>query len=110
MQLLIKIAISLGIILAATAVAKKLPATAGLIGVMPLTGALVFVWVYLESHGDPGTMLDFTRGALWGLVPTILFFSSALFCVRKEFSLPAILAISFGAWIAGAFVHQWMLK
>jgi len=40
MQLLLKILISLAIILAATAIGKRLPSTAGLIGVMPLTGAL----------------------------------------------------------------------
>jgi hypothetical protein len=51
MQILIKIVISVAIILAATAIGKKLPSTAGLIGVMPLTGASVLVWMYL---GEPG--------------------------------------------------------
>jgi len=56
MQLFIKVALSVVIILAATAIGKKLPTTAGLIGVMPLTGALVLVWMYLESSGDASTM------------------------------------------------------
>lgn len=41
MQILIKAVLSVVIILAATTVGKKLPSTAGLIGVMPLAGALV---------------------------------------------------------------------
>ncbi|MGD8561301.1 MAG: hypothetical protein PVG03_02145 [Desulfarculaceae bacterium] len=43
MQILIKVLLSVGIILAATAVGKRFPSTAGLLGVMPLTGALVLV-------------------------------------------------------------------
>ncbi|MFP4087338.1 MAG: hypothetical protein ACLFUL_11160 [Desulfobacteraceae bacterium] len=43
MHVLIKALISVGIILAAAAMARRLPSTAGLIGVMPLTGALILV-------------------------------------------------------------------
>jgi len=49
MQLLIKVILSVAIILVATAIGKKFPSAAGLIGVMPLTGALVLVWMYLVS-------------------------------------------------------------
>jgi hypothetical protein len=52
------------IILGATAIGKKLPSTAGLIGVMPLTGALVLVWMYLENKGDSNLI---THGKECGL-------------------------------------------
>ena len=110
MQVLIKVVLSVVIILLATAIGKKLPSTAGLIGVMPLTGALVLVWVYLESSGDPRTMQQFTKGALWGILPSILFFVVACFCFRKNLPLPAVLASSFGAWLGAAIVHQWLLR
>jgi uncharacterized membrane protein (GlpM family) len=110
MQLFIKVALSVVIILAATAIGKKLPATAGLIGVMPLTGALVLVWMYLESNGDASTMQQFTKGALWGIVPSVLFFAVALACFRKGISLPMALFSSFGAWLGAALFHQWLLK
>jgi uncharacterized membrane protein (GlpM family) len=110
MQILLKIALSVAILLVATAIAKRLPSTAGLIGVMPLTGALVLVWVYLENKGDAKTMQDFARGALWGIVPSILFFLAALFCFKKHLSLPVVLAASFGVWLVAALVHQWILK
>jgi hypothetical protein len=61
MQVLIKAVLSVVIILAATTIGKKLPATAGLVGVMPLTGALVLVWMYLESNGDANIMQQFAR-------------------------------------------------
>ena len=110
MQVFIKVALSVVIILAATAIGKKLPSTAGLIGVMPLTGALVLVWMYLESNGDPNIMQQFTRGALWGIVPSILFFAVALFCFTRQLPLPIVLISSFGAWLGAALVHQWLLK
>ena len=110
MHVLIKALISVGIILVATAVARRLPSTAGLIGVMPLTGALILTWVYLENRGDSEIMQEFARGAFWGMVPTILFFLAAFICFKKQLSLPMVLAVSFGIWLAGAVVHQWFLK
>jgi len=110
MQLFIKVALSVVIILAATAIGKKLPTTAGLIGVMPLTGALVLMWMYLESSGDASTMQQFTKGALWGIVPSILFFVVALLCFKRGFPLSIVLVSSFGAWLCAALVHQWLLK
>ena len=110
MQFLQKIILSITIILIATAIGKKLPSTAGLVGVMPLTGALVLVWMYLENKGDPEIMQTFTKGALWGILPSILFFLVALFCFKKNLSLPVVLFASFGVWLGAAFIHQWFLK
>lgn len=110
MQILIKIGVSLAIILIATAIGRKLPVTAGLIGVMPLTGALVLIWMYLENQGNPAIMQAFTKGALWGMLPTLLFFFVAFLCFKKQLPLPAVLTASFGAWAGAALVHQWILK
>jgi uncharacterized membrane protein (GlpM family) len=110
MQILLKSFISLGVILAATAIGKRLPSAAGLIGVMPITGALILVWMYLENKGNPAIMQEFTKGALWGILPSILFFVVALFCFKKHFSLNSVLEASFGAWLAAALMHQWLLR
>jgi uncharacterized membrane protein (GlpM family) len=110
MQILLKVILSVAIILFATAVGKKLPSTAGLVGVMPLTGALVLIWMYLENKGDSEIMQNFAKGALWGIVPSILFFLVAFFCFKKHFSLPIVLVLSFGSWLVAAAIHQWILK
>ena len=110
MQMMIKALLSVLVILAATAIGKKLPSTAGLVGVMPLAGALVLVWVHLDSKGSPEVMQEFAKGALWGILPSILFYLIAFLCFKRHFSLPAVLAASFGVWLVGAFVHQWFLK
>jgi uncharacterized membrane protein (GlpM family) len=110
MALFLKIAVTLAVILTATVVGRRWPSLAGLVGVMPLTGALVLVWVALDSGSDPRVMQQFTRGALWGLLPTVLFFLTAFLCFRKELSLPATFAASFAVWLVAACLHQWLLK
>lgn len=110
LQLVIKTALIVIIILAVTALGKKVPVTAGLITVMPLTGALALVWLYLENRADPVLMQNFTRGALWGMLPSTLFFLTAFICFKKEFELPAVLGLSFGVWLVAALLHQWILK
>ena len=110
MQILIKIALSIAVILLATAIAKRYPSAAGLIAVMPLTGALVLVWVYLENKGNAEVMQAFAKGALLGILPSILFFLVALLCFRKQLSLPGVLASSFGMWLLAAILHQWLFR
>ena len=94
---MIKVVLSLIIILAATAIGKKLPSAAGLIGVMPLTGALVLAWMYQENRGDPEIMQNFAKGALWGILPSILFFLVAVFSLKQNLSLPVVLGASLTA-------------
>ena len=110
MQILLKTALSVAVILAATAISRRVPSTAGLIGVMPLVGALMLVWVYIENRGDPRIMQDFTKGAIWGILPTILFYLVALFCFRRQYPLSIALCSGFAAWLGAALLHQWFLK
>ena len=87
-----------------------MPTLAGLIAVMPLTGMLVLVWLHLDSGGDPEVMRGYTKGALWGILPTMLFFIAASLCYKKRLSLHAVLLIGLSAWLAGAFIHRWLVK
>ena len=64
MRFVVKLLISLGIIIFCTQVGRKLPTLAGLIAVMPLTGLVVLVWLYLDNPGNFGLMSDYTKGAL----------------------------------------------
>ncbi len=55
-------------------------------------------------------MQDLTRGALWGILPSFLFFLVAFACFKKQLSLPIVLIASFAVWLGAAIVHQWLLK
>jgi len=111
MRLVIKVLVSLCVIAFCAWIVErhKLPTLAGLIAVMPLTGLLVLVWVYLDNPGNFDVMISYAKGALWGIVPSILFFLVAFLCFRKHLPLWIVLCASFAVWAAGAFVHQWLL-
>jgi len=74
MQYIVKLIISLIIILICTYLGKKMPSLSGLIATMPLTGLLVLIWLYAENKKDYSLLTKYTTGALWGIIPSILFF------------------------------------
>jgi len=108
-QFFVKLLISLCVIVFCTQIVGKMPSLAGLIAVMPLTGAIVLVWAYLDQPGDFVRMTEYTKGALWGIIPSVLFFVVAFLCFRKELALWIVLCASFGTWLVAAAVHQWLL-
>ncbi len=108
MQLIIKAAISGCIIALCLVIGKKWPSLGGLIAVMPLTGVFVMVWLYVGQSTDNQKMVRYCQGALWGIIPSVLFFITAYCCFRKTLPLWLVLIISFSVWIVAAFVHQYI--
>jgi len=110
MRFLIKLLISVCVIVLCTQIGRKQPTLAGLIAVMPLTGLIVLVWLYVDNPGNFTLMTDYSKGALWGIVPSILFFLAAFICFRRQLPLWIVLCASFAVWLIAAFIHQWLLK
>ena len=108
--LLVKAVVSMVVILIATGVARRFPSLAGLIGTMPLTGALILAWIYLENNGDQTVMRNYATGALFGIAPSILFFLIAFIGFSKGFPLKVVFSASMAAWLIGASVHQYFLR
>jgi len=77
---------------------------------MPLTGLIVLVWLYLDNPGNFALMTDYAKGALWGIVPSILFFLVAFVCFHRQLPLWIVLCASFAVWFVGAFFHQLLLR
>ena len=110
LRFLSKLLISVCIIVLCAQIGRKLPSLAGLIAVMPLTGFIVLLWLYVDNPGNFALMSEYTKGALWGILPSILFFVAAYFCFRRQLSFWVVVCVSFGVWIAAAIVHQWLLN
>ncbi|OHB78531.1 MAG: hypothetical protein A2Z25_02165 [Planctomycetes bacterium RBG_16_55_9] len=110
MRFAIKLIVSVSIIILCTQIGRKFPTLGGLIAVMPLTGLIVMLWLHNDHPGNFALMTDYTRGVLWGIVPTALFFLTAFICFRRHLPLWIVLCASFAVWLAGAFIHQWLLK
>jgi len=110
MKFVIKLLISMCVISICAAIVLKVPTLAGLIAVMPLTGLIVLVWLYLDNPGDFVLMTNYTKGVLWGIVPTLMFFLVAFLCFHRQLPLWLVLCASFAVWLVGAFFHQWLLR
>ena len=109
MRFFIKLLISVGVIVFCTQIGRKLPTLSGLIAVMPLTGLIVLLWLYTDNPKDFNLMTDYTKAALWGIVPSILFFLAAFICFHRQLALWIVLSASFAVWLIAAFIHQWLL-
>ena len=110
MTLIFKLLISIIIIIVATQTGRYFPSLSGLIATMPLTGAIVLIWLYFDNPDNLRLMEGYAKGALWGIIPSALFFLTAYLCFRKDYPLTVALTAGFAVWPAGAFVHQMLLK
>jgi uncharacterized membrane protein (GlpM family) len=106
----VKLLLSNLIIVGCMLIGRRNGPLAGLVATMPLTSLLVLVWLHLDNPADRKLLSGYTRGVLWGIIPTILFFSAFYLSYRKELPFPAALGVGFAAWLAAAFVHLSLVK
>jgi len=76
---------------------------------MPLTGFFAMLWLYMEKEKKANAMTGYCQGAIWGILPSLLFFIIALICFKKGLPFWLVCVCSFAVWIAAAFVHQLLL-
>jgi hypothetical protein len=107
---LLKLAISNLIIVARVLIGRRFPTLGGLIATMPLTSLIVLVWLASDNPGNARLLGEYTRGVLWGILPTIAFFVAALLCLRRGIGLPVVMAVAGAVWLAGALLHQFLLR
>jgi F0F1-type ATP synthase assembly protein I len=110
MPFLIKLLIANCVIVFCVQIGRVFPTLSGLIATMPLTGAIVLVWLHSRYPADTGLLAGYTKGALWGIVPSILFFAVALMGIRRGWSFIGVLMLGFGVWLVGAAIHQWWMR
>ena len=109
MHFFIKLLASVSIVVVSSQIARKLPTLGGLIATMPLTGVIVLLWVYTDNPGNAPLLQNYTKGAVFGILPSIAFFITAFICFNKHLPLSLVLVISFSVWLIGACIHQWFL-
>ncbi len=106
----IKLLITVAVIAFCSQIGKKAPALAGLIATAPIITVIVLLWLWSDNPGNFKLMTDYTRGVLWGIIPTVLFFIAALLCLKRQISILPTVAVSFAIWLIAAVVHQLILK
>jgi len=107
---LIKLAVSNLIIVSCVLISRRFPTLGGLIATMPLTSLIVLIWLATDNPGNSRLLCEYTRGVLWGILPTLVFFVTAYLCLRKGGGLPIVLSVSGAVWLGGALLHQYLLR
>src|SRR5512140_3107929 len=110
MHFALKLLISNLIILLCVWLGRRFPSLGGLIATMPITSLIVLLWLRHDNPGDRSVLPAYVEGVFFGVIPTMLFFGAAWFCLKKGLPFPATLTISFAVWIAAALLHQLLLK
>jgi uncharacterized membrane protein (GlpM family) len=110
MRFIVKLLLANAVIVGCVHLGRRFPTLSGLIATMPITTLIVLLWLADDMPGNPRILTDYSRGVFWGIGPTLLFFAAATFCFRRQMSLSSTIAISFACWLAGALMHQWLVK
>ncbi len=110
MAFLLKLLAANLVIIVCARIGARSPSLGGLIATMPLTSLVVLVWLRLDSPGDRQLLVAYTRGVLWGIIPTILFFAAVYFCFRRDLPFLLSLVAGFAVWLAGALFHHWLVR
>lgn len=106
---LLKLLLSNLLIVGCVLISKRWPGLGGLIATMPLTSLIVLIWLSSDSSVQSVQLIDYLRGVLWGIGPTVAFFAALLICLRKGIAVPPALLVATGCWLAGACVHRLLM-
>ena len=87
LYLLIKAAISGGIVAAVSEIARRYPGWGGLLASLPLTSLLAMIWLY-RDNGDSERVAELSVSTLWFFLPSVPLF----------IALPAMLRANVGFW------------
>jgi hypothetical protein len=92
----IKTAITAGVIVAVSEIAKRSSFWAAALASLPLTSLLAFVWLYLET-GDTARVATLSKSIFWFVLPSLVMFLVLPLLLRAGWSFWPSLASSAAA-------------
>ncbi|HMZ75064.1 MAG TPA: DUF3147 family protein [Rhodocyclaceae bacterium] len=97
----VKVAVSAGLIVAISEIARRSSGVAALLAALPLTSVLAFVWLYVE--GQPTEAIASLSGQIfWLVLPSLVLFVALPWLLRQGVGFWAALALAMGL-TAGAY-------
>lgn len=108
LQLLIKAAITLAIVLVASAVARRQGWLGALVASLPLTSLLVLAWLYAETR-DTARVATMSMDIFWFVLGSLPFFLLLALGLRQGWNIGIALAAATVTGFAGVTLTQWLL-
>lgn len=107
-QFLLKVAITVALVLLASALARRTGWLGALVASLPLTSLLVLAWLYGDTR-DPGQVADLAMGIFWFVLGSLPFFVVLALALRQGWHVGLAFAVAAAAGFAGVSLTQWLL-
>ncbi len=105
-----QILISMAVIVAIAWIGERYRGAAGVLATMPLTIPITLAIVFQNTGGDHVRVAEFTQAAVIGILGTVCFLLAAWWAVTRHYSLPAVIAVGYGAWAVVLIIERTILR
>lgn len=107
-QFLLKAAITVILVLAASFLARRHGWLGALVASLPLTSLLVLVWLYADTR-DARRVADMSMAIFWFVLGGLPFFVVLALCLRQGWHILLSFGLAALAGFAGVSLTQWLL-
>ncbi len=108
-QFAVKIAITVAVVLIASAVAKRSGWLGALVASLPLTSVLVMTWLYADTR-DTEQVAALSMGIFWFVLGSLPFFPVLAAGLRQGWHIGIAFAAAAAAGFAGVAILQWAIS
>lgn len=109
LQLILKTAITVGVILGVSELGKRFSAAAAILAALPLTSILAMIWLYVDTR-DTARISQLSTGIFWMVLPTLLFFIILPLLLKWNIPFGWAMAISSAAMVAFYWLYVAVLR
>lgn len=107
-QAWLKIALTVALVLTASALSKRPGPLGALVASLPLTSLLVLGWLYADTR-SAAQVADLSMGIFWFVLGGMPFFVVLALALRQGWHVGAAFAAAAIAGFAGVTLTQWLL-
>jgi hypothetical protein len=107
-QFLLKAAITVVLVLAASVLARRPGLAGALIASLPLTSLLVLGWLYFDTR-DTSQVADLAMNIFWFVLGSLPFFVVLALMLRGGVNIALSFLLASVAGFAGVSIVQWLL-
>jgi hypothetical protein len=107
-QFLLKLAITVALVLLASALARRTGWLGALVASLPLTSLLVLAWLYHDTR-DAAQVADLSMGIFWFVLGSLPFFVVLALTLRQGWHIGLAIASATVVGFAGVSLTQWLL-
>jgi uncharacterized membrane protein (GlpM family) len=109
LQLVLKYAVSAGVVVAVAEISKRSSLLAGLLASLPLTSVLAFLWLYRDTH-DVKRVAALSQSILWLVLPSLALFMAFPPLLRRGLGFYSALSLSIAVMLVAYGVELAALR